>query len=360
MPGTSNRPPIRVALLNLGALPRGGHPRHHLAPVDFGILAAQLEAEGHQVGFADSAVDGGAQKSLGALLACAPQLLVLRVAMHALDELSEVEAASLAASSAAPIIAVGPVATTLPRLLAGSLSSLVAVIRGEAEAVLPGLLRVWDTRSELPETRGLLPRAEALELRGESPSEGDSLALVSDLDGLPSPAPDLFLRRPYRFGYPMKTSRSLRMGYLLSARGCPHRCSFCSPVERASLGKGFRAREPRKVAAEALALQRHGATGIYFLDDVVSVAAPSSRADRHHALADAFRSAGVSIPWALQARVGTITAETARALAGAGCSTVPMFSLGGGGRGAKKDWYVTRITTDRTIARIRLRFSIID
>ena len=320
--GSTRGAKLRIALLHLGALPRGGHPRHHLAPVDFGILAAQLEAEGHAVSFADSAVDGGAKACLRALRATAPQLLVLRVAMHALDELAVVEASRLAA----PVIAVGPVATTLPRLLARSLSSLVAVVRGEAEAVLPGLLQMWDTTSAPPKVPGLLSRAEALDFDDAPGSEGRSVAYVSDLDALPTAAPTLFLARPYRFGYPMKTSRKLRIGYLLSARGCPHRCSFCSPVERASIGKGFRPRDPVQVAAEALALQRNGATGIYFLDDLVSVTRGVSGSgageDRHRALAEAFLGAGVSIPWALQARVGGIDRETAKVLARAGCSTV--------------------------------------
>ena len=46
---------MRVALLNLAHFPRRSHPRHHLAPLDLGILASLLRAQGHAASFADSA-----------------------------------------------------------------------------------------------------------------------------------------------------------------------------------------------------------------------------------------------------------------------------------------------------------------
>ena len=41
-----------------------------------------------------------------------------------------------------------------------------------------------------------------------------------------------------------------RWGFLLSSRGCPYRCTFCSPTLRQSFGRGFRGQEPRELVEE--------------------------------------------------------------------------------------------------------------
>ncbi len=296
---------MRIALLNLAHFAPRSHPRHHLAPVDLGLAAALLVRAGHAVSFADSAVDGGPGPALRALLADGPDLLVVRPAIHALHDLpSQVDAA---VAAGVPTVAAGATATVLPEALARHAPRLAAVLVGEVEAILPGLLAAWPGRGPLPATPGVV-------LPGGRPS---APVLVSDLDALPLPLHGLFLARPYRFGYPLRTTRRLRVGYLLTARGCPHACTFCSPVERASLGKTFRARDPSLVAREARHLQGLGATGLYLEDDVVALDSA-----RLGALAEAFLREGVSLPWAFQARVGTLDAPTARLIARAHGSTV--------------------------------------
>ena len=296
---------MRVALLNLAHFPRRSHPRHHLAPLDLGILASLLRAQGHAASFADSAVDGGPDTAIRALLAARPDLLVVRPAVHALADLGA--ALATAAADEVPVLAAGPVATVLGERLLADLPALAGALIGEPEAILPGLLAAWQGQGPLPDVAGL----------AQAGRPAGAPVLVPDLDALPLPDHALFLARPYRFGYPLATSRRLRMGYLLTARGCPHACTFCSPLERASLGKTFRAREPRAVAAEALHLQRLGATGLYLEDDVVALGP-----ERLAALAQAFLQAGLRLPWAFQARAGTLDLPTARLVARARGSTV--------------------------------------
>jgi len=296
---------MRVALLNLAHFPRHSHPRHHLAPLDLGVAAAQLEGAGHAVSFADSAVDGGPEVAVRTLLASRPALLVVRPAVHALPDLGGLVAAASAAG--VPTVVAGPAATVLPGALLRDHPALAGALVGEVEAILPDLVATWDGRGPLPAVPGLARPGD----------EAGAPALVDDLDALPPARHELFVRRPYRFGYPLRTPRRLRMGYLLTARGCPHACTFCSPLERASLGRTFRPRDPLRVADEARTLQRLGATGLYLEDDVVALSAA-----RLAALSEAFLGAGVDLPWAFQARAGTIDAPTARLLARAGASTV--------------------------------------
>lgn len=296
---------MRVALLNLAHFPPRSHPRHHLAPLDLGVAAAQAAALGHTATFADTAVDGAPEAVVRALLAGAPDLLVVRPAIHALPDLGAVVRA--AAAARVPVLAAGPVAATVPVPLARDVPGLAGLAVGELEAILPGVLTSWDGAASLPGLPGVI---------GPGAPPG-APSLVADLDALPRARHELFVARPYRFGYPLRTARRLRIGYLLTARGCPHACTFCSPLERASLGKTFRARDPRRVADEARHLERLGATGLYLEDDVVALDAV-----RLGELAEAFRSAGLGLPWAFQARAGTLDGATARRVAQAGGCTV--------------------------------------
>jgi radical SAM superfamily enzyme YgiQ (UPF0313 family) len=299
--------PASVALVNFSHFQHNSHPRHHLPPLDLGYAASLLAAAGHRVLLRDTAVDGPPGAVLRQALAARPDLLVLRPAVHALPDAGLLGQAL--AGNRVPVVACGPLATVAPGAVAQAFPAVRACLVGEVEAILPGLLERWDGRGEPPRLAGLVPGApDAVPSRP---------VLVHDLDALPWPAHRAFLDRPYRFGYPLRTARRLRMGYLLSSRGCPHRCRFCSPLERASLGKRLRLRDPASVAEEARWLEAGGATALYLQDDL-----PAEGPARFAALAQAFGHAGVSIPWALQARVGSIDAATARSLKGAGCSTV--------------------------------------
>ena len=64
-----------------------------------------------------------------------------------------------------------------------------------------------------------------------------------DLDSLPFPKYNEYEIKRYRFLYPTKINRRVRWGYILSSRGCPYPCSFCSPAIRKTHGKKIRVRE---------------------------------------------------------------------------------------------------------------------
>ena len=94
-------------------------------------------------------------------------------------------------------------------------------------------------------------------------------------------------------GFPAVTAYYIRRGGMLnlqSKRGCPFRCIYCTypHIE----GRRMRRIAPSEVAATAVALQEAGARFLFVTDSAFN-------ADPEHSLAvaEAFRSAGLTIPW---------------------------------------------------------------
>jgi anaerobic magnesium-protoporphyrin IX monomethyl ester cyclase len=91
--------------------------------------------------------------------------------------------------------------------------------------------------------------------------------IVKNLDLLPFPEYSAEELRQYRFIYPLKISKKITWGHILSSRGCPNSCIFCSQVTRESYGEELRLRSAANVADEIERLLASGANTISFDDD---------------------------------------------------------------------------------------------
>ena len=300
---------MRVALLHLAHAPPGSHPRHHLAPLDLGYVGALLSRRGHVVLFHDSAVDGSLDQIADRMIRSAAERVVIRPAIQALPDLAPL--CRRLHMAGLRVLVAGPVATTMAQELGELCGGAAEILIGEAEAVVPAAFA----------------RLEAGDATVEAADVSTATRHLEAPQGLPWPRHDWFVSRPYRFGYPVRGARRLRMGYLLGSRGCPHRCLFCSPIERASMGRRYRPRPADEVAEEARAVESLGATALYFEDDLAA-----NDEARFEDLARAFTRARVGVPWIIQARAGAIGPDTARALARAGCSTVCVGAESGDDR----------------------------
>jgi len=93
-------------------------------------------------------------------------------------------------------------------------------------------------------------------------------SLIKNLDELPFPAHDLFPPETYfRIALPMEyTMRSNRALPIITSRGCPCRCTFCSSTHH--WGRNYRSRSPENVMAEIEWLvSRFGVRDLKFQDD---------------------------------------------------------------------------------------------
>lgn len=158
---------------------------------------------------------------------------------------------------------------------------------GEKPAGLPGLLL---------EPGGAVSRPEPLEL-----------------DKLPFPARDLLdmtVYRPALFGY-----RRLPVTSMVTSRGCPYSCGFCS---KSVFGSVHRAQSPARVLAEIKELAgKYGVREITFQDDTFT-------ADRGRVLklCSLLKESGLDLTWSCMTRVDLVDAELLAAMKSAGCFSI--------------------------------------
>lgn len=188
------------------------------------------------------------------------------------------------------LVAGGPHATALPQRLLDD--GFDVVVRGEGERSLRQIVRALGDGAVV---RGIVDGVPE-----------------ADLDLLPFPAFD----QVDVAGYTRIVDRRRSLS-VLTSRGCPYRCTFCSSNIMGT-GRPLRFRSPENVAAELSWLDEgFGIRHIRFQDDLFTVGL-----ERIRALAPLL--ARQEIVYRCFARVGTCSAEMCQLLAGSGCRHVSL------------------------------------
>jgi radical SAM superfamily enzyme YgiQ (UPF0313 family) len=133
---------------------------------------------------------------------------------------------------------------------------------------------------------------------------------IADLDALPFPARDLLKINKYRGWGPLRTTPST---HLISSRGCPFECVFCS--EKAVFGRGYRARSAEKIIDEIKCLvNTYGMKEVAFYDDLFTL-----DKKRVIEICDELDRQKITIDWKALSRVNTIDLEMLSRMRQAGC-----------------------------------------
>jgi len=119
-------------------------------------------------------------------------------------------------------------------------------------------------------------------------------AFIHDLDRLPLPAYDLvdmesYLKNPHL--YRNRSHIHHRSISVITSRGCPHSCVFCSI--RLHMGRRYRAHSPEYVLRHIeLCMERYGIRNFHFEDDNISL-----DRKRFEAILDGMIERGLDIRW---------------------------------------------------------------
>ncbi len=138
---------------------------------------------------------------------------------------------------------------------------------------------------------------------------------IKDLDSLPLPARDLL---------PLSKYRALKVPCtVITSRGCPFGCIFCSAPRM--FGRGVRYRDPGLVVDEIEMIHRELGFGeINIVDDTFTVREPHVQA-----ICQGIRDRGLKITWSVYSRVDTISPQVLQTMKEAGCNWV-CFGLESG------------------------------
>jgi anaerobic magnesium-protoporphyrin IX monomethyl ester cyclase len=214
-------------------------------------------------------------------------------------------------ASAKLLMVGGPLPTCDPHAFVNDFD---VVVRGEGETTLLEILQAYSTGGNFNHVSGIAMRKK-VSTNGTNQEEmvmTPERAFSADLDSLPFPARELLPNESYiqfgneKYGYTITT--------IMSTRGCPYECEFCSNV---IFGGTYRERSAANIVdeiEEALAL---GYDRISFADDVFTL-----RQKRVLEICAEIKKRGLHFYWECLARVDSIDAPRYEEMAQAGCRRV--------------------------------------
>ncbi len=157
----------------------------------------------------------------------------------------------------------GQHATLFDRLLLREVPEADMVLRGEAEETFPNLCQTLERNQSLTGLPGLSYRDRGEIIQGRP-------QVVEDLDALPFPDRTIPDYQGYyaQWGY-WQTGLGVPVTSILSSRGCPGHCTFCTRIP-AELSR-WRPRSPENVLQELRQLSRDGYRMAVFTDENLTV-----------------------------------------------------------------------------------------
>jgi len=288
--------------------PRRDRSVFRFPPLGLGYLAASLQQAGHCVRLLDCTFTNRDEALSRAMAAEADVVGIY--CMVTLVEDCLWFARSLR-DHCRLLVAGGPLPTCDPLPF---LDDFDVVVRGEGEQTLIELLSTWEAGADWSSVAGIVYRSQAVprETGGDGHLETAVRPFIQDLDRLPFPARQMFPNEHYiRFG---KNKYGYSITTVMSTRGCPFHCEFCSNVV---FGGTFRQRSPESVVdeiEEALAL---GYDRIAFADDVFTL-----NRGRVMAICAEIKKRGLRFQWECLGRVDTLDYLTAVEMKSAGCARI--------------------------------------
>ena len=207
------------------------------------------------------------------------------------------------------LVAGGPMPTCDPKLY---LDEFDVVVRGEAEQTMIELLEAYQSGGALSAVAGIVLRKERSTQADTGLAFTNDRSFRKDLDGIAFPARELLPNSEYieytkrKYGYSITT--------VMSTRGCPFRCEFCSNVV---FGGSYRERSAANVVDEIEAALELGYERISFADDVFTM-----KRERVVSVCDAILRRGLKFKWECLGRVDALDAATADMMRQAGCTRI--------------------------------------
>jgi radical SAM superfamily enzyme YgiQ (UPF0313 family) len=231
-------------------------------PLGLLYLSAYLKTRGHSVEVYDSTF-GTRAELVQKINATAGG--IVGIYTNLMTRGSVLQLVSAAKQAGSTVILGGPESANYPKeyLTAGA----DVVVIGEGESTLTELIATLPSMGPhgLESVRGIVFKSAA----GE-PVYTPERAKIADLDTLPLPDREAIDHQKYLDAW--KQHHGASSINLITARGCPYRCTWCS---HAVYGYSHRRRSPENVASEvAWIVERYNPDQLWYADDVFTISHP--------------------------------------------------------------------------------------
>ncbi len=284
-----------------------------MPPLGMLWIAAQLRRAGHEILFIDQQVDS--RSPAESAESFRPGLVLIGGTSHSRFAAFQVAASVREVSPEAPVVYGGPHASFTPEDTLGHVPAIDVIVHGEGEEVCLELAEWAAARSGGTErTAGLSAVAGVSYRENGGIRRTAPRPPIHDLDALAPPARDLVPMERYEM---VMEHLGVPGSSIMTARGCPIACSFCSAS--AMFGSTYRARSAGAVLDEIEELLARGAQGIKIFDSTFTL----SRSHTERLCAE-IRRRGLKFPWECEIRVGSVDKKLLALMQTAGCYYVDL------------------------------------
>jgi anaerobic magnesium-protoporphyrin IX monomethyl ester cyclase len=286
--------------------PRRDRSVFRFPPLGVSYIAATLQKTGHDVDLIDCTFLDR-KEALRKALAVKAEVVGVYCMVTMLDEC--LWFAEQLRAHCRLLVAGGPLPTCDPEPF---LEHFDVVVRGEGEQTFQELLGACEEDAGMSHIAGIVYRTRAdLSDNGDIIFTGER-GFTKELDRIPFPARELLPNESYiqygkkKYGYSITT--------VMSTRGCPYRCEFCSNVV---FGGSYRERSPQNVVDEIETALALGYDRISFADDVFTM-----KKDRVIRVCREIKRRGLHFKWECLGRVDALDYPTALEMKEAGCMRI--------------------------------------
>jgi anaerobic magnesium-protoporphyrin IX monomethyl ester cyclase len=293
-------------MLNITLINPPQFTRYPQPPVGLALITAILEKAGYAVTLLDANALDIKPEDIPAMVAGA-DVIGLTAMTPTISTTLKIAGYLKQSKPALKIIMGGAHATMLTQETMDSSRDIDIVIRGEGDESVLEVLQALEGNRLLDRVNGISYR------EGENIHfTADRTSLV-DMDSLPFPAYHRLPWDKYRPHPPH--GMSLPFAAIVTSRGCPYRCAYCSkPV----FGSKFRAQSPVRTVDELAYLKdRFGVKEVAFYDDSFTL-----DKKRVNAICEKIMGSGLKIAWTCETRVNLVDQVLLHNMKQAGCYAV--------------------------------------
>jgi anaerobic magnesium-protoporphyrin IX monomethyl ester cyclase len=293
----------KISLVNPPPL-EGVYRHQPYLPLGLAYLAAVLEKNGQEVTVIDCpALEINQEKLKTKLASINPDLIGIT------SMTPTIQSATLSAHIAketcpdTTVVLGGPHVTFMDKQVLTEEKAVDIIVRGEGEQTMLELAQNAFNLKNLNDIKGITFKKNGQIFR--TPNR----PLIQKLDELPHPAYKHFALEKYRlFGK--------RILPIITSRGCPSQCSFCTTSR--IFGKTFRARSPKNIVDELEWLRdAHRADAFSFYDDTFTL-----NKKRALEICEEIKNRDIGLPWDCQTRVSQVSKEILAKMREANCQQV--------------------------------------